>query len=949
MDADRWYRAAEIFEAALDQPESQQADYIRQACAGDAALWREVEELRDENGRGSVLDVPLTAAAIAQLTTPSRIGAYQIEALLGVGGMGEVYRAHDLRLGRQVAIKILPPLFARDTERVARFAREAQVLAALNHSNIAAIFGCEPPLASTSPSAEQPLPGPQALVLELVEGPTLAERLVPGPLSVEESLAIAGQIADALAAAHDAGIVHRDLKPANVKVRADGTVKVLDFGLAKIIEPGRTGVSAGAESPLVTTPAQRAAGLMLGTAAYMSPEQAKGKPADRRSDIWAFGCVLYEMLAGVRAFPGDDVSDTIAAVLTARPDWNALPADTPATVRRVLHRCLEREPGRRYQAISDAKLDLLEREAVLTAAPPRGVGRSRERVAWIVVIAALAAGLGYVATRTSSVRAPVVRFSIEPPEGGQFGSIGGTTGSNSGATVSPDGTKLAFTATDTSGRSGLWLRPLDAAAPRLIPGTDDAYFPFWSPDGRWLGFFAGGKLKRVDVVTGATRVIADAAPGRGASWGARDVIVFGYGNPTRLARVAPDGSGFADVATDNGPVDVRRQPLWPQFLPDGRHFIYFSVHDDPQLMVGSIEAGFTPRVLVRSDTAGLVTRSGFLFFARDRVLLQQRLDLNRLEVVGEPAPLNEDVLFNLEAGLADFAVSPAGVLVYQSERGGRNQFAWVDRTGSQVATVGAPGRYRTFALSPDERHLVYDDLTTTDLWILDLERRTSSRLTTTPGYETSPVWIDDTRVAYRKNTGIFEKNVSGTSDERRVSDLMVNGPTQVTTDGTLLFFFVPPGKTAQGVAALPLTGNAPPRMLVQSEFANVEPYLSPDGRWLAYASSETGRNEVYVQPYPPTGERWQVSSDGGRQPIWRADGRELYFVGDDRRFYAVAVSPTEAPPGWSVPRFLFTMRANVFNTRNSYVPSRDGQRFLINMLAEDSGGSLHVVVNWAPR
>jgi serine/threonine protein kinase/Tol biopolymer transport system component len=952
MDVDRWYRAAAVFEAAVDRPEAERRAYIAEACAGDEALRREVESLLQEDAQDSALDSPLTAEAIAELSMPSQIGAYRIDARLGVGGMGEVYRAYDARLGRSVAIKVLPPAFARHGERLSRFAREAQMLAALNHPNIASIYGVEPPLdaaPSNAAGGDGSRRGVEALVLELVEGPTLAERLERSAMPLPEALAIAGQIADALAAAHEAGIVHRDLKPANVKIRDDGTVKVLDFGLAKIVETSRADSSPLTLSPTITTPAQTAAGIILGTAAYLSPEQAKGKPADRRSDVWAFGCVVYEMLAGRHAFGAVDVAETLAMILKATPDWGALPDDTPPSVQRVLRRCLEKEPARRYQSIADARLDLFEDAALPEATRDRPPSRWRERAVWALVASVLVATLGYALTRKPPAP-PAVRFSIAPPDGGQFGSIGGIAGSNSGIAISPDGTQLAFTATDRTGRSNLWLRPIDAIAPRLLADTEEAYFPFWSPDGRALGFFAGGKLKILDVMTGAVRVLADAAPGRGASWGARDVIVFGYGNPTRLSRIAANGSGLAAVSTDNESTAVRRQPLWPHFLPDGTHFIYFSFQQEPRLMLASIDPGFAPRLLVQSDTAGAVIAPGVLLFARDRVLLQQRLDLNRLEVIGEPARINEGILVNLEAGLADFAVSPAGVLAYQSERGGRNQFAWVDRTGKQIGTVGVPGRYRTFALSPDGQQLAYDDLITGDIWILDLERRTSSRVTTTPGYETSPVWVDDRRIVYRKNSGgIFEKDISGTTDERRLSDLMVNGPTQVTNDGKLLFFLVPPDRQSQGIGVLPRTGGGTPQMLVQSPFPNVEPQVSPDGRWLAYASPETGRNEVYVQPYPPTGARWQISSEGGRQPLWRTDGLELYFTGDDRRLFAVSVPPGAPPPAWGLPRFLFTLRANVFNTRNSYVPSRDGQRFLVNTLAENSGEPLHVVVNWKPR
>ena len=697
--------------------------------------------------------------------------------------MGEVYRARDTRLGRDVAIKILPAAFAGDRDRLARFKREAQVLASLNHPNIASIYGFE---------SEG---GVEALVLELVEGPTLADRIAAGAFSLAEALAVAHQIADAVAAAHDAGVVHRDLKPANVKVRDDGVVKVLDFGLAKVADGHRAGARSATESPTITTPAMTAAGIILGTAAYMSPEQAKGRPADRRSDIWAFGCVLYEMLTSRRAFEGEDVSDTLASILRSEPDWSALPAGTPATVQRVLRRCLEKDPGRRYHAIADARLDLAEPDVPAKAPAVAGPSVLRhERVAWALLTAALVGGLVYLARPLPAPSsAPEVRFTLAPPDKAFYGSVGGLTGGLSGATISPDGTRLVFVATDASGRTSLWLRLLESKAARALADTDGAALPFWSPDGRSIGFFAAGKMKSADATTGAVRAITDANLSRGGSWGSRGVIVFSRGNPPELARVSADGGVVTTIPGDS-PVGLS---IWTQFLPDGRHFLYWRRGPDgPAIGIASIEPGFTPRVLVRSDTAGVVVLPGTLIFARGETLLQQRIDLARLEISGEATPVNEQVFISPGAGVADFSVSASGALVYRPGTSAPNQFAWLDCSGRQIQTLGVPGSFRCIALSPDGRRLAYEDSNKGDIWILDLDRQTPSRFTSDPGVEACPAWFPDgSKIAYRSDVpGVFEKDTSGTTGARLLFSSLINGPSQVTRDGKwLLFFWVPPG------------------------------------------------------------------------------------------------------------------------------------------------------------
>ena len=653
-------------------------------------------------------------------------------------------------------------------------------------------------------------------------------------------------------------------------------------------------------SPTITSPPATQIGVILGTAAYMSPEQARGKPADKRSDIWAFGGVLYEMLTGKLAFDGDDVSDTLANVLKREPEWGALSAETPSAVRRVLRRCLEKDPRRRIQDIADARLDLDEKEVSDAALPLPSASRllNPERVAWALLAATLSGVLAY-----SLLREPpspqVVRFQINPPEKGFFGASSGVgrAAGTSGGMLSPDGTQLVFVATDQAGKTLLWLRPFDSFTSRALVGTDDALMPFWSPDGRSIGFFAGGKLKRIDPANGSTQTIAEVpVPPRGGTWGSRDVIVFSSGTPPRLARVSSRGGAVTPVPNADGGIF----PRFPSFLPDGRHFLYTDrvrLEGGPvSLHVASIEPGFEPKRIVASDSNGVFASPGLLLFMRGITLVQQPFDLDRMEVTGEATPIVEQVFYNPGVGLADFSVSATGVLAYRSASNRSNQFAWFDRAGHLLETVGPPGNYRTHALSPDGNRLVFTDVNQGDLWIFDISRQTQSRFTANPGTETAPVWFPDgTKIAYRSDQGgVFEKDTSGTGTERLLFKESINGPSQISPDGKwLLYFAFTPGKT-QDIFVLPTSGDRKPKPIVQTPFPEVEPQLSPDVRWLAYASTETGRNEIYVQPFPSTGERWQISNSGGRQPLWRADGKELFFVSEDAKFYAVDISDKSA-------------------------------------------------------
>jgi Tol biopolymer transport system component len=542
----------------------------------------------------------------------------------------------------------------------------------------------------------------------------------------------------------------------------------------------------------------------------------------------------------------------------------------------------------------------------------------------------------------------VVRFQIEPPPNSVFGSGGGFSRADGGAGVvlSPDGQQLAFVA-QTGNRIQLWIRRLDGFAARPLDGTDDAMLPFWAPDGRALAFFSGTKLMRVNLNDAAVQVVCETGGvARGGAWGSAGIIVFSSGTPPVMARVSAQG-GQVTTLTQPGQGFSR----FPVFLPDGRRFLYqgrASLEEPVSVMLASTEGAFSPRAIVATESNPVFAPPDVLLFVRNGALVQQRIDPERLEPVGEATAVVGQISMNVGLGRADFSASSTGVLAYRSVSGDTSQFTWFDRSGQALETVGAAGNYRTHDLSPDGTRLVYTDVNQGDLWILDLVRKASSRFTSERGVETAPAWFPDgSTIAYRRDgNGLFKKDVSGTGTEARILSEGINGPDQVSSDGRLIVFFKATPKTLQDVYIVPTSGDGPPKPLIESPFADVEPQLSPNMKWLAYASNETQRNEIYVQPFPPNGKRWRVSDSGGRQPLWRADGKELFFVADDRRFYSVDVMEKGDEFDWSTPRFLFEMRANVFNSRNSYTPSRDGKRFLINTLVGGDDAPISVVQNW---
>ena len=853
--------------------------------------------------------------------------------------MGEVYRARDTTLGRDVALKVLPDAVATDPDRLIRFRREAQILAALNHPNIASIYGVED-------AAHTP-----AIVLELVEGPTLADRVGRAPIPLDEALAIARQIVDALEAAHEQGIIHRDLKPANIKLRPDGTVKVLDFGLAKALEPA-AGAADAAQSPTITSPAVTRAGVILGTAAYMSPEQARGRRVDKRSDVWAFGCVLYEMLTGVKAFRGDDVAETIAAIMRAEPDWPALPPDTPPSVRRLLRRCLAKDVKERLADISVARLEINEAHATPSAESSDSPVRARGGwLPWIVAGVSLALMVGGVAwsLRRDPVDPVPLRLELLPPAGFIPNSLA----------LSPDGRQLAFVASD-NGSPSLWVRRLDQEAASAVPGTSDASGPFWAPDGRAIAFFAHGKLQRVDLAGGGPVALADASVGRGGAWSADGVIVFAPTLDGGLMRI-PAGGGVPEPATILA--DGQRGHRWPAFLPDGRHFLFNSLGEGESrgVFVGSL-AGGTPQRLTDAGSASYA--SGHLILVRGSTVYAAPFDPERRALIGDSVVLLQGVPVS-GTGRSSISFSATGLLAYVRSAIEPRRLVWVNRGGTIVGSVGdldVAGAANP-DLSPDGQRVTLSrnpNDAPPNVWVIDVARGVPIRLTLGPGNHNVPLWSPDgKRVLFRSQIegvqNLFVKDVDGLSDARAVFEDDINKtPSDWSPDGSIVLYIVP-GDDLMAVDIR--TGQT--SAVAQGSANEGWGEFSPDGRFVAYQSNESGRFEIYLRTFPGTEGKWLVSTAGGTQPRWRGDGKELYYVAPEGRLMAVPVriqrSGRTPELGAAIPLFrtnLLTAGAHGVITvaagpKQQYAVAPDG-RFLMVVPASESSvpNAISVVTNW---
>jgi Tol biopolymer transport system component/predicted Ser/Thr protein kinase len=867
------------------------------------------------------------------LVPGSRLGPYEILSALGAGGMGEVYRARDPRTGRDVAVKVAGAQFSE------RFDREVRAIAALNHPNICHLYDV----------------GPNYLVMELVEGESLT-----GPLPVDEALRICRQIAAALEEAHAKGIVHRDLKPANIRITPDGTVKVLDFGLAKVAQADSQAIENSPTISLTNTQA----GLILGTAAYMSPEQARGKPVDKRADIWAFGVVLYELVTGDRLFAGDSVPDTLIEVATKQPDWTRV----PAPLLPLLRRCLEKDPNKRLRDIGD--IDLLLTPVAAGAEPPVRAAASRPALAWAVAgLAILAAsGLAFVHLGEPASAPPEVgRFQILPPAK--------TTFSNA-LLLSPDGRKVAFTTTGEGGNL-LWVRAVDTVPARVVAPWTNNPVPFWSPDSRFLAYQQDGKLKKVDVAGGPPVTLSDAPLAfAGGAWSPDNVIVFAD-RAGGLMQVSAGGGIPAPLTRLDTKAGEASHAL-PSFLPDGRHFLYLRRSASAErtgVYVGSLDA--TPEqqaasILVATTFAAVyaaapdpragTTRGGFLLFVRDSTLMAQPFDPDTRTLSGEPVPI-ADNLGGTAYGLAPFSASSTGTLVYRGGGGvgmAQSQLTWYDRQGTVAGTVGQPGAYNSIALSPDGTRAAVErnsGAAGSDLWLLETSKDgKAERFTFDSGSETSPVWSPDgARIVYTSNRdggfNFYWKLSNGAGNE----DLLFKSaeqkaPSDWSRDGGTLVYSSVNASSQIDVVTLPLEGQRKPQVFLGSPFSEYHGRLSPDGRWMAYESNEAGRLEVYVQPFPPSAERagkHLLSIGGGIEPLWRRDGKELFYL-SGRAIMAVDVD-TGAVFKSGTPRKIFEGNFGGINGGGyRWDVAADGKRFLMKAAGDAAAQEpITLILNWS--
>ena len=901
------------------------------------------------------------------LSAGTQLGPYEIQSPLGAGGMGEVYRARDTKLNRDVAIKVLLTTVANDPDRMARFGREAQLLASLNHPHIAQIYGLE--------EAD----GVHALVMELVEGPTLADRIAHGAIPLDEALAIAKQMAEALEAAHEQGIIHRDLKPANIKVRPDGTVKVLDFGLAKALDPAGASSASATMSPTLSLHATQL-GIILGTAAYMSPEQAAGKPVDTRSDLWSFGVVLLEMLTGRAAFTGETVSHVLASVLKSDPDWTALPAETPVPVRRLLRRCLEKDRKRRLDSAVAARLEI---DDALGAPVPETAASGAvpaRRAAPMTIALALAGAALIAALVTSAVmrrRPPAAvlpsRFAITPPPTQPLR----IDRFDRSLAISSDGRHIVYTL-PTDGTGGpLMVRPIDQLDARQLAGIPIARSPFFSPDGRWIGFFTDTELKKVSIAGGPAITICRLSGGpRGATWSDSETIVFATSDPTTGLWRVPAGGGEPTALTTPNAAEREGDHVFPSLLPNGRGVLFTIAPpgqvEDSRVAIFDSTTG-RPKTLIRGGSQGEYVETGHLLYAAAGTLRAVRFDLATLEVQSDPAPVVEQVSM-AETGAANYAVSRSGTLVYApgTATAQARSLVWVDRKGHEEAIKAPLRAYAIPRISPDGTRVALDIRDEeNDIWIWDIARGVLRRLTYGAALDQMPVWSPDGRyVVFASNRAgapnLYRQAVDGTGTIDRLttsenaqfpSSIMADAAAMVghenrkTSFDVVLFSLATSSSGASFGSQSPLSPSAV-KALVQTPFIEHNAEISPDGRYLEYSSNESGRFEIYVRPYPQVDSgKWQVSTDGGSRGAWARNGQELFYI-DRGTLMAVPVQTSGATFRWGNPVRVFDERpyAAPVIDRN-YDVSPDGRRFL--MLKENAAGranaaaaTMVVVLNW---
>jgi eukaryotic-like serine/threonine-protein kinase len=934
MTADQRELVDRLFEQASGLPAAERAIWLANHC-DDADVLREVESLvpfarTDDTGLAAPVRELAALLPQSQPAPGDRIGPYEVLSLIGRGGMGEVYRARDTKLKRDVALKILPPEFARDPVRLARFEHEAEVLASLNHPNIASIYGV----------AESG--NVRALVIEFVEGES-----PQGPMSFEEAWKIATQVAAGLEYAHERRVVHRDLKPANLRVTPDGRVKILDFGVAKALAAELRPACGGKYEPAPSAGLTES-GAILGTAAYMAPEQAKGKEVDRRADIWAFGVVLYELLGGEQLFQGKDSVEIMTQVVSGEPDLSTM----PLKVRRLLRECLKKDPDERLRWVGDVGRLLEE--------PPRAVGLRHRlgNIQWVAagVLLVTFAALSLRHFREAPPEARVTSLNIVPPESTLFDFA---TGFNVPA-ISPDGRRVVFGARDGNGKTQLWVRSLDSPTPQPLAGTESARFPFWSPDSRSVGFFADGKLKRMEASGGPVSTLADAPSGSGGAWSPDGIIVFAPSSIGPLQRVALAGSALSPATTLHGTNDFSHR--FPWFLPDGRHFLFEDQtqfgNNSVTLQIGSLDSNEV-KTVGPSNSNG-VHSSGYLLYLRESTLLAQPFDVTRLATTGDAVPVAEQVRSELYLGgvAGLFSVSQEGLLMYQAGAGvGGHRLTWFDRRGKPVGSVGDAADFFALELSPDRKNLAATRLgQNVDLWIYDMARGLPKRFTFSPARDRQGIWSPDGRnIVYQSNpkeaADLYRKAADGrTTEELLYADGAEKVATSWSRDGKSLLFFRLDPKTQRDIWVLPLedgpTG-APgqPIPWLVTPFNERFPKFSPDGRWVAYESDDSQRFEIYVAPFKGPGGTRQISTGGGMYPRWRADGKEIFYVGPNGTLMAAEVSlkgaslEVDAIRPLGIP--VITGRVYLYDV------SSDGQRFLVAApLEQKSSAPLTLVENW---